>query len=113
MKLEAGGWTPTALREPHDLIWSNYPDPQDRYLRIDGGVDQLLDVVMSAQTGNKLWPTLTGLVLPNNAVNVFDGGGTFRFDVAVAAEGLCRSVTLSLRVTKGARWDDVQAEAVS
>jgi hypothetical protein len=105
LRLVDSEWRPTAYREPQSLIWANFPDPADRNIRIDGGIDQYLDVfVCSVAGGGIIRPTLVGMVIPNHAVDVFKGGGTFQFDIAVAGDGNARA-ELSLRVSTGDKWD--------
>lgn len=112
LKLVNGEWTPTAYREPQSLIWANFPEPKDRTVRLDGGIDQYLDVFRSGPiTGSQIQPTLVGMAIPNHAVDVFKDGGTFRFDIAVVGDGNVRA-ELSLRVSKGAEWDDIAVAPV-
>jgi len=112
MKLQGSDWVPTAYREAHNLMWSNHSDPADRAIRLDRGIDQCLDVFFVDQSESQIHPTLVGGMIPNNAVDVFNGGGTFRFDVSVVGDGNAHA-SKSLKVTTGATWDALTVEAVA
>jgi hypothetical protein len=45
MKWENSQWQSTAYAEAQNLVWSNFPDPSDRLMRLDPGVEQMLDVL--------------------------------------------------------------------
>jgi hypothetical protein len=104
LKLKNGEWEPTSLCEPQDLIWSNYPAPADRLVRIDAGVDQCLDVCRILETNAIIQPTIVGFAMPNHSLRLFDSAGTYRFDVAVAGDGNARG-EISISVKTGTTWD--------
>ena len=93
-------------------MWANYPDPADRQIRIDGGIDQYLDVFFVSEIDREIHPTLVGMVIPNHAIDVFAEVGIFRFDIAVAGDGNARA-QLSLRVSTGDVWNDLEVEPLA
>ena len=104
LKLNNGEWEPTSLCEPQDLIWSNYPAPADRLIRIDGGVDQCLDVCRILEANAVIQPTIVGFTMPNHSLRLFDRAGTYRFDVAIAGDGNARA-EISISLETGMTWD--------
>ncbi|MGD1156728.1 MAG: hypothetical protein ABSA41_12950 [Terriglobia bacterium] len=87
-------WNATAMNEPFDLEWSNYPNILE--LTLEPGIDQRLNVCRSFKSVRLLYPTL--LVLPARAHAVFDSSGTFRFDIKITAKD-CPSIDASVTVT--------------
>jgi hypothetical protein len=104
LKLSNGEWEPTSLCEPQDLIWSNYPAPTDRLIRVDAGVDQCLDVCRILESNAVIQPTIVGFAMPNHSLRLFDRAGTYRFDVAIAGDGNARA-EISISLETGPTWD--------
>lgn len=111
LKLKNGEWEATSLCEPQDLIWSNYPAPSDRLIRIDAGVDQCLDVCRILETNATIQPTIVGFAMPNHSRRLFESAGTYRFDIAVAGDENARA-EISISVKTGATWDTPAIELV-
>jgi hypothetical protein len=103
-KWEGGIWKRTAFDEVHDLAWSNHPSPSERLMTLYPNTDQYLDVFRIPQYSGKIEVPLVGGLIPNNAVEVFRSGGTFRFDIAVVGDGNARA-DISLKISTGPTWD--------
>jgi hypothetical protein len=106
MKWERNQWQPTAYAEAQNLVWSNFPNPSDRLMRLDPGVQQMLDVLRIRETagGGVIDALLVGGIIPNNALDVFSNGGTFRFDATVSGDGNAHA-SISLIVIPSSDWN--------
>ena len=109
MRLDGSEWVPTAYSEAQTLIWSNHPDPADKLIRLDPDIEQFLDVFRISQFSGSIEVPLLGGRVPNNALGVFQNGGTFRFDVAVVGDQQARAV-ISLKVKTATEWDKAEIE---
>lgn len=105
MKWENSQWQSTAYAEAQNLVWSNFPNPSDRLMRLDPGVQQMLDVLRIREAAGRgiIDALLVGGTIPNNAVDVFSDGGTFRFDVTVTGDGNARA-SIYLIVIPSSDW---------
>jgi hypothetical protein len=111
-ELKDDTWKGTGYNEAQNLIWSNFPDPSDRLLRLDPGVDQYLDVFMIYESTGIIHPLLVANRIPVVASDAFHEGGIFRFDISVTGDNNAHA-SLSLKVTTTDKWYKPIIEVVS